>query len=122
MQEQDKKKNKIRKEWNVTCRVLILQLKMLWYPIVVAEAEGRSIALTHPKTKIKQRDTKTKIYVVWRKEILLHPPMVANHYNQSVYYLSHYKVSFTKFFLIASERIQNSNDPTSQNNVRQVFI
>ena len=57
-------------------------------PIVVAKAEVRSTPLTHLRTEIKQKDT--KIYVVWRDEILLHPRVVANHYNQSVYkvYLS----------------------------------
>ena len=29
---------------------------MLWYPIVVAEAEVRSIVLTYPQTEIKQKD------------------------------------------------------------------
>ena len=59
---------------------------MFRYPIVVAEAEARPIALRHPQTEIKQRDP--KIYVVQREEILPHQGVLANHYNQSVYSVS----------------------------------
>ena len=80
------------------------------YPIFVVEAEVRSIALTHPQTEIKQRDT--KIYVV-----------VPNYYNLSIFLtVSPFKVSLTKFLSIVPGQIQNDNDFPLQNNARQVCI
>ena len=105
----------------------MLQPLLLWYPLVVVEAEARSITLPHSQTKKLNKETQR--WVIQREEILLHPWVEANHYNHSVYkYISHTLPLQNLFYKVTPNclrQIQNDsddNDFTPQNNARQVFI
>ena len=107
------------------------QQKMRWYPIVAAEAEAKakSIALTHSQIEIKQRDKNLRGS---KRRNSFTSMVVTNYYNQSVYKwisptLTLQSVS-TKFLPMSLDKYKMTitphltNNSTSQNNDRQVFI